>query len=260
MNIQIKNKKYPLTLVGNIIMNMDTVGSIQNCQINTKSNLFQENSSFKTDRDFEVEDFKNILKCDEFSNYLLDEETNTVDMICDTLLNGQLLRYRRESLVLTDQRGVERNEMCCIGAYEMPFKSEPCETIVTEIEDTIHVGETYLNQLYDQVGRYVLDADTLTSLQGCDSIVIIRLEVLPEVVKPIPTAFTPYEKNGKNDIFMPGYEVYIYDVYGMVLTHSTNGWDGTVNDELVRPGIYVYAVIFDPSTIKKGTVEVLQEP
>lgn len=73
----------------------------------------------------------------------------------------------------------------------------------------------------------------------------------------IPTAFTPYSKNGKNDIFMAGREVYIYNRYGLLLCHSYDGWDGYYRDELVEPGVYVYVVV-TKSESHKGTVEVVK--
>ncbi|MBR5972175.1 MAG: hypothetical protein IK017_05935 [Paludibacteraceae bacterium] len=253
----IQPRSNSLKLVGNIILNLDSVGS--DCI--SKHNLLREGVSFEqfSNKDIFVNNFKDILEYED--DYVLNS-SNTVAMVNDTLSNGQLLRYMRDSIIVTDQRGVKRNEMCCIGAYEKEYKSKPCDTIVTVITDTINAGETYLDQLYEEAESYVAQTDTFLSIRGCDSIVIIRLEVLPVVIveKPIPTAFTPFDRNGKNDIFMPGHEVYIYDVYGMLITHSTNGWDGKVNDEFVRPGVYVYAVVMDEGILKKGTIEVLQEP
>ena len=253
----IQPRSNSLKLVGNIILNLDSVGT--DCI--SKNNLLREGVSFEkfSNKDLFVSDFKDILEYDD--DYVLNS-SNTVAMVNDTLpKTGQWLRYMRDSIIVTDQRGVKRNEMCCIGAYEKEFKSKPCDTIVTVIEDTINAGETYLDQLYEEAGSYIAQTDTFLSIRGCDSIVIIRLEVLPVIIeeRPIPTAFTPYDKNGKNDVFMPEHEVYIYDVYGMLLTHSSNGWDGKVNDEFVRPGVYVYAVVLEQGTLKKGTIEVLVE-
>ena len=97
-----------------------------------------------------------------------------------------------------DQRGVRREKITCVGAYEYP-------------------------------GDYPY----------------------------IPTAFTPYSTNGKNDIFMKGYEVYIYNRYGSLLCHSTKGWDGYYKGKLVEPGIYIYVVTTNAGSWK-GTVEVIK--
>ncbi|MCQ2189732.1 MAG: gliding motility-associated C-terminal domain-containing protein, partial [Paludibacteraceae bacterium] len=79
---------------------------------------------------------------------------------------------------------------------------------------------------------------------------------VPEI--KIPTAFSPYQKDGKNDIFMKGYEVYIYDRYSNLVFHSTNGWDGRSGDKLVNAGVYVYAVKLQTGEIRRGTIEVLK--
>ena len=73
----------------------------------------------------------------------------------------------------------------------------------------------------------------------------------------IPTAFTPFDSNGKNDIFMLDHEVYIYDVYGMLICHSENGWNGMIKEEKANAGIYVYAVKTASGEIKRGTIELL---
>lgn len=73
----------------------------------------------------------------------------------------------------------------------------------------------------------------------------------------IPSAFTPYSVNGKNDIFMKGYEIYIYDRYGMLICHSKNGWDGRYQGKLVEPGVYIYVVVTRVEN-RKGTVEVIK--
>lgn len=77
----------------------------------------------------------------------------------------------------------------------------------------------------------------------------------------IPTAFTPHSNDGMNDVFMKGYEVYIYDRYGNLITHSTDGWDGTYRGETATPGVYVYVLKFeDNKGIKeeKGTIEIVK--
>ncbi len=71
----------------------------------------------------------------------------------------------------------------------------------------------------------------------------------------IPTTFTPYTVDGKNDFFMIDYEVYIYDRYGHLVTHSMNGWDGTYSGEMADPGVYIYVLIDPEGGNRKGTVE-----
>lgn len=75
----------------------------------------------------------------------------------------------------------------------------------------------------------------------------------------IPTAFTPYTKDGINDIFMFGYPVFIYDRYGRLIANSDNGWDGKYRGEDADAGVYVY-VLWDANGKQyKGTVEILKQ-
>lgn len=71
----------------------------------------------------------------------------------------------------------------------------------------------------------------------------------------IPSAFTPYTQDGKNDVFMPNYELYVYDRYGHLISHSMNGWDGTYDGELADPGVYIYVLLDSEGDNRKGTVE-----
>lgn len=77
----------------------------------------------------------------------------------------------------------------------------------------------------------------------------------------IPTAFTPHFNDGMNDIFLKGYEVYIYDRYGDLITHSNNGWDGTYKGETATPGVYVYVLKLQEGKSEKtikGTIEIVK--
>ncbi|MCK9156251.1 MAG: gliding motility-associated C-terminal domain-containing protein [Paludibacteraceae bacterium] len=75
----------------------------------------------------------------------------------------------------------------------------------------------------------------------------------------IPTVFTPHEKNGENDDFMPGYRVTIYDRYGNVICDGNNGWDGDYKGDVADPGVYIYVLTLKDNRIKKGTIEVYRK-
>jgi gliding motility-associated-like protein len=75
----------------------------------------------------------------------------------------------------------------------------------------------------------------------------------------VPTAFTPQNQNGVNDVFMKGYEIYIYDRYGLLVCHSNDGWDGTYRGEIADAGVYIYKLIFKSGKEKSGTVEIFKE-
>lgn len=74
----------------------------------------------------------------------------------------------------------------------------------------------------------------------------------------IPSAFTPYTQDGKNDVFLPDYELYIYDRYGNLITHSLSGWDGTYKGEMADPGVYIYVLLNPDGDNRKGTIELFK--
>ena len=86
---------------------------------------------------------------------------------------------------------------------------------------------------------------------------LIKTHLVDNIV--IPTVFTPHEKNGENDDFMPGYEVVIYDRYGNVVANSTNGWDGDYRGDVADAGVYIYVLTLKDGRVKKGTIEVYRK-
>ncbi len=74
----------------------------------------------------------------------------------------------------------------------------------------------------------------------------------------IPTVFTPYDRDGMNDDFMPGYKVFIYDRYGDLICHSENGWDGTYRGKTADAGVYIYVVTMKDDRVEKGTIEIIR--
>ena len=79
-----------------------------------------------------------------------------------------------------------------------------------------------------------------------------------DVITRIPTAFTPYHKDGLNDYFMERHPVTIYDRYGQKVFVGKNGWDGTHKGHMADPGVYFYEVVMIDGSIMKGTVEVVK--
>lgn len=83
---------------------------------------------------------------------------------------------------------------------------------------------------------------------------LIRVDVLTQ----LPTAFTPYVKDGLNDIFMERHPVTIFDRYGQKIFEGENGWNGTnKKGARVDPGVYYYSVVMIDGTVMKGTIEVV---
>ncbi|MEE3482772.1 MAG: gliding motility-associated C-terminal domain-containing protein [Bacteroidales bacterium] len=73
----------------------------------------------------------------------------------------------------------------------------------------------------------------------------------------LPTAFTPFIKDGLNDTFMRGFDVLIFDRYGQKIFEGNEGWDGTFRDKMADPGVYFYKVIMKNNKVETGTVEVI---
>ncbi|MFH0866826.1 MAG: gliding motility-associated C-terminal domain-containing protein, partial [Bacteroidota bacterium] len=65
---------------------------------------------------------------------------------------------------------------------------------------------------------------------------------LEEYELRIPNAFTP-DGNGKNDVFMKGYHVMIFNRWDQLIFEGDDGWDGTHNGDLVSPGTYYYELV-----------------
>ncbi len=126
-------------------------------------------------------------------------------------------------------------------------------------EDELLMTTTLNNNDYDRL--------ELTSLQDTASYYVLMVDsVCPavpsnvvsiNVVKEIPTAFTPMNSIDMNDVFMEGYSVVIFNRYGQKMTESDNGWDGKCRGELVDPGVYFYELILKNGVKHKGTIEVV---
>ncbi|MBR4838847.1 MAG: gliding motility-associated C-terminal domain-containing protein [Paludibacteraceae bacterium] len=87
----------------------------------------------------------------------------------------------------------------------------------------------------------------------------------------LPTAFTPYDKDGLNDIFMETFKVTIFNRFGQVIYEGDNGWDGSTYSNMsdpnqvkrtcgamADPGVYFYSVILKDGKESKGSIEVVK--
>ena len=99
--------------------------------------------------------------------------------------------------------------------------------------------------------------DTLTSYQGCDSLVFLTLNVTPcKCELTFPNIFSP-DNDGYNDNFGPivecdqtikNYRLLIYDRWGENVfdTYDYNKkWDGTLNGYPLPRDVFVYVVQYD---------------
>ncbi|MEL7119885.1 MAG: gliding motility-associated C-terminal domain-containing protein [Bacteroidota bacterium] len=143
------------------------------------------------------------------------------------------------------------------GSYIDTFKTiNNCDSIVSlnltvlgALADTVggflFRGENfqYENRSFREVGDHVV---TLTSSQGCDSLVLLQLEYYNVF---IPNAFSP-NRDGVNDRFeifsqdedVESIDLIIYDRWGNVLSNGPY-WDGNSNGAPVNSGVYIYRAI-----------------
>ncbi len=107
-----------------------------------------------------------------------------------------------------------------------------------------------LTELGDSAQYYVLLVDSVCPAVPSNIVSI-------DVVQKLPTAFTPHNSIGMNDVFMEGHKVIIFNRYGQKVVESDNGWDGTCRGDLVDPGVYFYEVIINDGEKHKGSIEVV---
>ena len=67
-----------------------------------------------------------------------------------------------------------------------------------------------------------------------------QLMVLVES-KRLPNAFTP-NLDGKNEIFLEGFDLMVFSRAGELLYKGVNGWDGKYKGKLMPQGTYLYVV------------------
>jgi gliding motility-associated-like protein len=103
----------------------------------------------------------------------------------------------------------------------------------------------------------LVEGDTVTveaTDNGCKNLTLAEIIVR---VKDFPNAFTP-NGDGKNDVFLKGYDLTILNRWGQELYSGTAGWDGRYNEQSVSPGTYFYIVKYSNQTIK-GNVAIVEQ-
>jgi gliding motility-associated-like protein len=110
-------------------------------------------------------------------------------------------------------------------------------------------------------------------IYGCSSVQKeeVKVNEVSEYLM-MPNAFTP-NSDGLNDVFKPetkgisGYRLYIFNKWGEMIfsngSKSNEGWNGTLNGQLLPSGNYVYKVSFQTPSgemiEKAGTVSLIRE-
>ena len=142
------------------------------------------------------------------------------------------------------------------GIYDYTLTSvDGCDSIVRlnvemqpHLTDTVYVqtlpGTTYSmgDAHFRNEGEHHINLVTST---GCDSTIVLYLENIKVF---IPNAFSPngdnrndyFEVSSSGDEFVMK-EMSIFDRWGNLL-YLGNKWDGTVDNKLADPGVYVYVI------------------
>lgn len=127
------------------------------------------------------------------------------------------------------------------------------------------LGETVENTF-----RYQLDEDSYGTFKfgvavdnnHCGEIESGKRKITVADFTEVPNIITPYNENGKNDVFMgpkdgkPGYKVEIYNRYQQMIFEGEEGWDGIYRGYKAEPGTYFYRIFMKDGRVFKGTLEV----
>jgi gliding motility-associated-like protein len=89
---------------------------------------------------------------------------------------------------------------------------------------------------------------TARSIHGCTDTSSLIVDVIPF----IPNVFSP-NKDGINDLFMPGFETEVIDRNGLKIFKNNTGWDGLYNGNPADPDTYFYLVTYKDSKHKLNT-------
>ncbi|MDR2126455.1 MAG: Ig-like domain-containing protein [Prevotellaceae bacterium] len=77
-------------------------------------------------------------------------------------------------------------------------------------------------------------------------------------VKPLPNAFTP-NQDEFNNIFGAGYDLYIFNRWGVCLYKGDTGWDGrNENGKMMAPGVYYYHAKDVNGNVYRGSVTLIK--
>lgn len=206
--------------------------------------------------------FKNQSGCDSTVTLLLTVTPYTVygpdinESVCEneTFVYNDSVYLPGNTYVLRETTAKGFDSIVYLNIKSLP-------TSAYSYKATVEFGETYAQNGFnlpaqEEVGVFQHELST-TNMFGCDSTVTLKLTVIaPKDTITIPTLFTPHTYDGKNDIFMEGYEVYIYDRYGNLVCHSHNGWNGKYRGEVADAGVYIYTLFLKDGRKKKGSIEI----
>ena len=168
-------------------------------------------------------------------------------------------------------------------ALPVVVKITPHVTITSSVENnTSYIDQsltfTATPSIYDSYTWYI-DANQITvgnnifETQDIKNNQIVKVLVIEngcpnwgdnEIVNkvlPVSNAFTP-NGDGKNDLYLKGLDLKIFNRWGQLLFTGNEGWDGKYKGNTVSPGTYYYMIktkkLFSEDVIEKsGSVTVV---
>jgi len=116
-----------------------------------------------------------------------------------------------------------------------------------EVEFEWDMGDGTINYSQQFIHFYSVGSDLIsfpvkikaTNDIGCFTVKSSVVDVEPFV----PNVFTP-NNDGTNDLFMPGYQLKVFDRHGIVFFTGTTGWDGYYNGRTADPDTYFYQLSY----------------
>lgn len=117
-------------------------------------------------------------------------------------------------------------------------------------------GNAAYNALMEDMGSYTYY--TVVDEGYCGLVRSNDVEVIVGDFKIVPNAFTPRNQNPKNNVFMKGYTVEIYNRYQQLVFKGDDGWDGSYNGGDADPGTYFYRLQKKDGRVLKGTIELVK--
>ena len=137
-----------------------------------------------------------------------------------------------------------------------PLTETPVEQYVWYRGDEYALSTEEL-ELSEQI--YLSTKYSVQAIGRCNS---PKQEVYIEAIWP--TAFTPHNNNGKNEVFAEGMKLIIFNRFYTKIFEGNDGWDGTINGAMndsrtiAVPGVYYYSVQLPNGQVKKGTIEIVK--
>lgn len=105
--------------------------------------------------------------------------------------------------------------------------------------DSTSINPTHAYTINGNTAEYILTLQASIDSTGCMNSSSQTIEVTPFV----PNVFTP-NGDGVNDLFMPNFDVQIYDRFGILIYQGDQGWDGTYKGHEADPDTYFYVLHF----------------